>query len=737
MKSREELMEQKKEKQKNENSCFLLFEIFIPNEIFEYIFEILEGKDLLHTMLGCKSWYFLITASNFWRYWWESNFPDVYPPFEISIEDPNEETKNHSICSNWHETYSLAFTENIIKFQTFQKSLTRSYEPTWMKNLVEAFYRGDISYIKKDFEKYETNFSDKPGFFGKRFMRRLLDLEWGSYPTTYNLLLMLPGFKRNKDLQKWLFDYVIKRDNSNEKSRFVLFLEKCGLTLFKWSVLCGQLEEVKKEIDIGHWDYEAEIKKILDFNIKNLEKIARCRRLNKSTVVCEDDSFSLAMWVEQIEIFQWLLKSIPKDLVNQHAEKMRYYLLYSVLMPKSEWTELRGERLVEIIELIEHYIPSEESIFNLSFINEPYSKVSPNILSLATRYNELLLIKWLLDKGADIHLECAANSKTSHAEWHENKTLIEYAFAEEEVDIRVVKYLLKQGAQVKNLSGVQLHEIFTQIILHGTRQKLSLLLSMIDINAKHENTGWTFIMNASSQLCSPAVKLLLKKGAKVNRITKSGYSALHAGIAGVEDYSTFRGNEKKVLEIVKLLVEDGNAIVDISKEGGTKGTPLFLAQKEKLKEVVNYLMDHGANAANIFLPKRAPRDSLLVVEQLKELEKEREIKSGIEKRTFNSIVEKKRLLQEKLYDEEERIRELEKELEESRRNAQNLRKKIKSREKREKNLLVNNLVSTPFWESSQKNNKRKSDKITKDDEENSDEDELDSNKRQKFKENSV
>jgi RNA polymerase sigma factor (sigma-70 family) len=184
------------------------------------------------------------------------------------------------------------------------------------------------------------------------------------------------------------------------------------------------------------------------------------------------------------------------------------------------------------------------------------AKDMPYALSLAAQYGDLELVKFFIQKGADVN--CLAKS-----------------YSVEEHEIQIQKSLSNPKPLEKEaFGGYQSME--------GDRPKTPLMRAVV-----------------SGRL--EIAKFLIEHGANINAKQPIGESSYHPRLysfEGIEDFpdgfettvlheSARRGN----IEVVKLLLEKG---ADVNVRDSRKQTVLSLVLKNKQKEISELLQKHGA-----------------------------------------------------------------------------------------------------------------------------------------------
>ena len=221
-------------------------------------------------------------------------------------------------------------------------------------------------------------------------------------------------------------------------------------------------------------------------------------------------------------------------------------------------------------------------------------------LMLAARKGCLDTVKLLLSKGANLN-GCTQGGDTP------------LLFAAKENHTDLVKFLFKKKA---NLFA---KKSYGETVLHLATQ-LDLVSFLCDQGANiHAKDGWgkTPLHAAAAKGQSDTVRFLLERGADINSSDDRGHTALYYAIleehastakvlieSGCEVKLILKGghfvDEGEVLEaaarkgfscILKLLLDKGVPVDALSRYE----TPLIVAARAGHCEVVNVLLDHGAN----------------------------------------------------------------------------------------------------------------------------------------------
>ncbi|MBU0467988.1 MAG: ankyrin repeat domain-containing protein [Candidatus Omnitrophica bacterium] len=154
--------------------------------------------------------------------------------------------------------------------------------------------------------------------------------------------------------------------------------------------------------------------------------------------------------------------------------------------------------------------------------------------------------------------------------------------------IKMIEYLIKEGADVNHISSFSNSVLINAIALENMDAAEVLIRSGADVNVKglqlvihgiSVNWQWTPLMTGVYKGDLNIVKLLIQKGAKVN---EKGWSRLPEESETAADIAAYSGN----LEILKYLMK---------KQGKLSKSAIFLSARSGCKEVVEYLLANGAD----------------------------------------------------------------------------------------------------------------------------------------------
>ena len=193
----------------------------------------------------------------------------------------------------------------------------------------------------------------------------------------------------------------------------------------------------------------------------------------------------------------------------------------------------------------------------------------------AAKYDQLEILKFLLEKGADIK-----------AKYTDAEELI--IFGAETGNLELIKILVEAGADYSNNYNSPLHhaksvEVAKYFLENGVA---------VDAGDKGDKPIHTASRNANFEV----VKFLVEQGAKIDSVNRDRQQPIHAACQG--------GN----YDIVTLLVENGadvNALcsyaVEFSYGDGssllsrTNVTPVWIAAKESTPEIIDFLLGKGGD----------------------------------------------------------------------------------------------------------------------------------------------
>jgi ankyrin repeat protein len=139
---------------------------------------------------------------------------------------------------------------------------------------------------------------------------------------------------------------------------------------------------------------------------------------------------------------------------------------------------------------------------------------------------------------------------------------------------RTFDFILKESDELLELKHA---------IIHDNVDKIVKLIDNININTRFSN-GWTCLLYAISNCSLELCKLFIDKGADVNYSIDKQNTLMFA-------CSTYSSNQLYLLEIVKLLINNGSSVNTFNRQ---LQTPLMLASKSGNYLIVQYLIDSNA-----------------------------------------------------------------------------------------------------------------------------------------------
>ena len=201
----------------------------------------------------------------------------------------------------------------------------------------------------------------------------------------------------------------------------------------------------------------------------------------------------------------------------------------------------------------------------------------------ATRGSNLEVVKFLLEKGADIESK----------QLDDRKTPLHVAVKSGDFDL--VKLLLERGANIEsNADGTPLHYCYNLKIAN------LLLEKGANIEAK-DYWSKTRLHNAADGKNLEMIAFLVAKGADINAKNHDGDTPLHMAIRSETlefMYSDYEEDgieiDEKKLDVVKCLVEKG---ADIESKNNCNESPLDISLKNRYLEVTEFFKECIAQKA--------------------------------------------------------------------------------------------------------------------------------------------
>ena len=160
----------------------------------------------------------------------------------------------------------------------------------------------------------------------------------------------------------------------------------------------------------------------------------------------------------------------------------------------------------------------------------------------------------------------------------DNRTLLHWAARG--VHYEILKYLIEKGADVNAFDKNNVTALISVVARNHPKAVKLLIENGSDVNVK-SNAEYTALHYAASDGFIEVVKLLIKNGAKLD--IKNDYQRTPLILAA---------RETGGLETIKILVEAG---ANINATDYSEDTPLSLAAWRGYEDIVNYLLDNGAD----------------------------------------------------------------------------------------------------------------------------------------------
>lgn len=201
-------------------------------------------------------------------------------------------------------------------------------------------------------------------------------------------------------------------------------------------------------------------------------------------------------------------------------------------------------------------------------INVEISETVP-LLHVATSKNNLAAVKYLLKLGADLEFK----SKIK-------KTCL--LFVVEKGNKEMVKFLLDSGADVNSVDAVGMNSLF-YASYNGDYEMVKILIDA-GIDLKHlDDNGDSALRYSINGKNFEIMKLLIEKGSDIYLINYENQSMW-----------SFVFSEGGNLEMLQYLVEVVGLDLEKRENSANEATPLHLASIGNKPEVVEYLLNKGA-----------------------------------------------------------------------------------------------------------------------------------------------
>jgi ankyrin repeat protein len=228
--------------------------------------------------------------------------------------------------------------------------------------------------------------------------------------------------------------------------------------------------------------------------------------------------------------------------------------------------------------------------------------VSP--LMRAATQSDVTLVRKLLDANADLNHKAAdgdnALSFAAARGRRENVVLLLESGATPEVIDRafvaaakygepeIARLLRDGGADVKKVGGEALVEAIRQDGTGRINDNVKLVIDMVGDVSVPDPGGWTAAHVAAANGNAMLLRLLLEKGADVNRV------CVCKGFLNVRDWTPLMMAARRArTEVVELLLASGADLRPVDSRGAT---PLHHAVEGDTPAIVDALLDKGADA---------------------------------------------------------------------------------------------------------------------------------------------
>ena len=284
--------------------------------------------------------------------------------------------------------------------------------------------------------------------------------------------------------------------------------------------------------------------------------------------------------------------------------------------PLDVWLAARNGMLAELQQFVNHGVDVDA---------ETRGKITP--LHEASKAGRLVVVEWLLGKGADLNVRTIANpgDRGSYSALHLAVESGHYDVAKRlltsgsrvnakmsdgatallvatEIARRdLVDLLIESGADVTLCDQMGASPVSAALLGNDFDLATAFLLKGGDVNQRMEPFEATMLMLSASAKNLPAVQFLLSNGASITAQDERGQTVLHHSVfgAGVRvTKSTWNGKVKEVVEdkpenvmpIVQLLLRAG-ADPQIKDDEGM--TPQAWAKKVRLGALAELLESRG------------------------------------------------------------------------------------------------------------------------------------------------
>lgn len=270
--------------------------------------------------------------------------------------------------------------------------------------------------------------------------------------------------------------------------------------------------------------------------------------------------FMYAAYTGQVEVMKFLLRKGSK--VNERDLWKQTALMYAAYQAQTEALAFLAGSGADM------NAKSQENFFPLYYVVGASKSAFDGGAILRENANPAEAAKILIQMGADPNAGRGEGGQTA------------LMLAAQIGNSEIVKSMIESGAAVnsKTRGGTT---ALMWAAFKGHLETVKLLVELgAEVNAQYED-GQTALMYAAEADKPDIVRFLAESGANINTKKKDGNSALH--LAAMNNG----------LETVTALVELGSDINAIENEYGN--TPLMIAAWSAYADIIQYLLDHGAD----------------------------------------------------------------------------------------------------------------------------------------------
>jgi len=383
-----------------------------------------------------------------------------------------------------------------------------------------------------------------------------------------------------------IFDYLINYganvnlNDSNNNPLFIIALYVENYLFINY--ILSQKVELEKYV-VNKYYSEPILSSIINDNLEIFQKLFSENNTHISNFKAVMDVFFDHIGDENFDFYN----NIRKDEINIKNKKIYSDNFIEELL-KSDNLDEEFNKFISIEEDVENINTNTYSINNINI--KPDTSIIRNnftLLTLSYLLNKKNIFKYILD----------------HCDINEVDTLqysiMHYAVLKE--DIVTVNLLLEKGANInlyQHYNG-RGHSAFDIAIAIGNDELFNIFIDsgkvLLDQPNQRKETPLVSIINhplLDLETKKKWIKRLIEKGANVNLINVGEYCAL---AQTVKCHS---------IELMKFLVEEYHARIDNYDQNNN--SPLIFAILEEDMEIIQYLIDHGADVNHTDEEKQTP-----------------------------------------------------------------------------------------------------------------------------------